>query len=784
MRRVDDGFAIFDVVEGKLELSDTISTASPLQFSVEDVRLGKLNGKKTDLPDLSGKSLALDLETCPQAEWTFLETAGLDPYLGQIRLVQISDGQSIWVIDCFHTDCKGWLLHSLRHASEVIAHNARFECKFITLLSQELLSINWRCTHQAYSLLNYFSKHDLASVVENRIKPLLENWLVEHGKDLTYSLMSKDQQRSDWSAPHLKKVQILYAARDVAYLHLLHETLLAELESEGMANFYTKIQCSLIPILADIENRGYPVNREYQSRLIGPLRIEVEQLGKAAHTHLIQAYQQYGDYQKVQALLKSGMVSTKILLPSPQNILYEDLNPSSPSQLLQIFNALGAQVEDAKKETIAGASQQLQLPLDGEIVDLAHEVLTWKARAKDLEFVSKFGEPYPVNPNIVEDKPYLHPKTHRAHTEFRELVTGRIGATGGSDSDDDSVDTFSKSRTNKGKPWMTNLQQIPRDLSIRQIFGFSRYQAADAMEDEAICVSSLTDHWEHHGPPWKGGQIEGIDEEFVIVGADYSALEAYIAAHYSQDTALIEAVSDPLVDFHTRNASLCYGVPLDQVNKIFHRQPVKNVWYCKCYGGGAAKIATTANTTFIEQGIDFRVTTEEMAELSSKFDDLYPGLTTFMNYQINYVMSTPEGKTPNTKLGRRRFLLREKRAIEQRHRERGTLASMEEYTVETKAMNDPMQSLNSEILKLAMITLWNKVVIPGRKYGYHIELATPVHDELAIFCPRSIAEKVAVAMQKAMVQAFHTVLCDEEGTPTFPDYQVNVSIGPSWAHVH
>ena len=46
----------------------------------------------------------VDIETAKKAEYLSHPKAGLDPYLSQIRLLQIYDGETVYVFDMFDTD--------------------------------------------------------------------------------------------------------------------------------------------------------------------------------------------------------------------------------------------------------------------------------------------------------------------------------------------------------------------------------------------------------------------------------------------------------------------------------------------------------------------------------------------------------------------------------------------------------------------------------------------------------------------------------------------------------
>lgn len=85
------------------------------------------------------------------------------------------------------------------------------------------------------------------------------------------------------------------------------------------------------------------------------------------------------------------------------------------------------------------------------------------------------------------------------------------------------------------------------------------------------------------------------NEDEVLVSADWSQIEARLAAHVSMDANLIDAfnVADSTGgDFFVEMGKLIYKDP-NFTKKDDRRKTVKNVIYGLCYGAGAAKMAET-----------------------------------------------------------------------------------------------------------------------------------------------------------------------------------------------
>jgi ribonuclease D len=68
--------------------------------------------------------------------------------------------------------------------------------------------------------------------------------------------LSKEQQSSDWGAPHLTEKQLAYAASDVAHLHKLKEALDAMLVREGRTALADAC-FAFLPARADLDLAGW-----------------------------------------------------------------------------------------------------------------------------------------------------------------------------------------------------------------------------------------------------------------------------------------------------------------------------------------------------------------------------------------------------------------------------------------------------------------------------------------------------------------------------------------------
>jgi DNA polymerase-1 len=85
---------------------------------------------------------------------------------------------------------------------------------------------------------------------------------------------------------------------------------------------------------------------------------------------------------------------------------------------------------------------------------------------------------------------------------------------------------------------------------------------------------------------------------------------------------------------------------------------------------------------------------------------------------------------------------------------------------ERAAMNMPLQGSSADIIKLAMIRVYNRL----KKEGYKAKLIMQVHDELIIDCPQNEKDNVALLLKEEMENAVSLSIC----------LDVEAGIGKNW----
>ena len=142
-----------------------------------------------------------------------LETVGTNPVSGTLRLVQVSDGESTFVVDVLAVDPKP-LLECVT-TKEIIAHNALFELSWL----KHLYGLEPQQVHDTMIM---------SQVIYAGKIPPHNHGLAEVAKRELGIELDKSQQTSDWAVKELAQQQIEYAAMDAKILPALYKKLRGE----------------------------------------------------------------------------------------------------------------------------------------------------------------------------------------------------------------------------------------------------------------------------------------------------------------------------------------------------------------------------------------------------------------------------------------------------------------------------------------------------------------------------------------------------------------------------
>ena len=207
----------------------------------------------------------------------------------------------------------------------------------------------------------------------------------------------------------------------------------------------------------------------------------------------------------------------------------------------------------------------------------------------------------------------------------------------------------------------------------------------------------------------------------VLVDADYSQIELRVLAHIAGDETMQEAFRSGM-DIHTVTASQVFGVSPEAVTPL-QRRNAKAVNFGIVYGISEFSLAE-----------DIGVSRYEAKEYIESYLANYHGVRAYMK---DVVTNAREDGYTQTLYGRKRYI--------------PELTSSNfniRQGAERIALNTPIQGTAADLIKLAMIRVYNAL----QKHYPQATLLLQVHDELIIECPEEIAPGVAELISKEMEQ--------------------------------
>ncbi|MDE6601258.1 MAG: DNA polymerase I [Lachnospiraceae bacterium] len=211
-------------------------------------------------------------------------------------------------------------------------------------------------------------------------------------------------------------------------------------------------------------------------------------------------------------------------------------------------------------------------------------------------------------------------------------------------------------------------------------------------------------------------------EGYLFMDADYSQIELRILAHMSDDKQLIEAYRME-EDIHRITASKVFHTPFEEVTDL-QRRNAKAVNFGIVYGISSFGLSQ-----------DLSISKKEAAEYIEQYFETYPGVKQFLDHMV---AEAKEKGYVKTMYGRRRPIP-----------ELSSNNFMQRSFGERVAMNSPIQGTAADIMKIAMIRVWEKL------HGENLKsrLILQVHDELLIETEAGEEEQVRRILTEQMQQA-------------------------------
>jgi DNA polymerase I-like protein with 3'-5' exonuclease and polymerase domains len=308
------------------------------------------------------------------------ETQGRDCHSKKILSLQLGDSENQFVIDVRSVN----ILHfkQLLETKTLLLHNSKFDYKFLKKAGIQIEHIYDTMLAECV-LFAGFEKYGygLDKVVFRYCKVVLDK--STRGE----FFMLKDQPFST--------DQILYASRDVRYLHTVREKQL-EIAAKYNLEYCIDLENKVVKALADIEYNGMGFNKErwlqnaedYETEL-NRITLELDQI--VLSTPSLSSF-------------KLPYIQTNLFGEAVKQV---DINYASPTQILAILKKLGFNVEDTSDRTL------------GKIKNNA-----FTSKLQEFREVAKIVSTY--GKSFVD---VVNPTTNRVHTSFWQVVsTGRVSS--------------------------------------------------------------------------------------------------------------------------------------------------------------------------------------------------------------------------------------------------------------------------------------------------------------------------------------------------------------------
>ena len=201
-------------------------------------------------------------------------------------------------------------------------------------------------------------------------------------------------------------------------------------------------------------------------------------------------------------------------------------------------------------------------------------------------------------------------------------------------------------------------------------------------------------------------------------------------------------------DIHASTASKVFGVPISEVTRE-QRSNAKTVNFGIIYGVSAFGLSNQTN-----------LSRSESKELIDTYYETYPKLRSYIHEQVDFAR---DNGYVQTVLGRRRYL----KDINSRN-------AVVRGAAERNAVNAPIQGSAADIIKIAMIKIYDKL----QAGNYKSKMLLQVHDELVFELPEGDVEAASAVIRSVMSGAA------EPAVKLSVPLDVDIGTGKSWDEAH
>ena len=229
------------------------------------------------------------------------------------------------------------------------------------------------------------------------------------------------------------------------------------------------------------------------------------------------------------------------------------------------------------------------------------------------------------------------------------------------------------------------------------------------------------------------------DENSKLVDADYSQVELRVLAHMSGDDHMIEAFQNH-IDIHSKTASQIFDVDVNEVNST-QRSEAKAINFGIVYG----------KTDFgLSQDLNIPV-----AKAKAYIESYFANYSRIKDFMDKVIEQAKEKGYVLTEFNRRRYIP-----------EINSSNFMVRKQGERFAMNAPIQGSAADIIKIAMVNVYNRLKDEQLKS----KLILQVHDELIVEAVEEEIDKVSKIVKEEMESAVNLQV----------HLDVDLNVGDSW----
>jgi DNA polymerase-1 len=197
-------------------------------------------------------------------------------------------------------------------------------------------------------------------------------------------------------------------------------------------------------------------------------------------------------------------------------------------------------------------------------------------------------------------------------------------------------------------------------------------------------------------------------------------------------------------DIHQATAAKVFNVPLEEVSRA-QRSNAKTVNFGIIYGVSAFGLSQQTD-----------LNRSESKELIDTYYATYPKLRSYIHDQVDFAR---DHGYVTTVLGRRRYL-----------KDINSQNAVVRGAAERNAVNAPIQGSAADIIKLAMITIQEKL----ENENWNSKMLLQVHDELVFDVPKDEVDALQTMVKREMENAFSLDV----------PLVVDIGIGTNWLEAH